>query len=222
MADPFLTEPLLFETAPAVNAPASAAATVPPSGRQRRGGGRAFLAALLIGAGAVGLAWALGVSLSPFTVLAGLLIAFGVTLIFGGFAGRSNRGLIIPGLIVFGLMSVAATFDVDLPSGGAGEQHHDPTAVSEIRSSYWLTVGEMVIDLTDVTDFLNRGPGRHHRRDGRRGTHDHRARGRHRERRRHRRPRQHRDVRQDLGGGQPRSQGRRPRHRGWRCRSTSI
>ena len=166
MADPFLTEPLLFETAPAVNAPASAAATVPPSGHQRRGGGRAFLAALLIGAGAVGLAWALGVSLSPFTVLAGLLIAFGVALIFGGFAGRSNRGLIIPGLIVFGLMSVAATLDVDLPSGGVGERN-DPACDSGGAREQLLAHRRRDGHRPDGRQRLSRRRlGRHRRRGG--------------------------------------------------------
>ncbi|MGH9117074.1 MAG: PspC domain-containing protein [Acidimicrobiales bacterium] len=154
MSDPFLTEPLLFETAPPA---ASAAAAAPPSRHPRRGGGRAFLAALLIGAGAVGLAWALGVSLSPFTVLAGLLIAFGSALVFGGFSGRSNRGLIIPGLVVFGLLSLAGILDFDLPAGGAGERVYEPKNLSAVETTYELGVGELLLDLSAV-DFPTTGP----------------------------------------------------------------
>ena len=128
LSDPFLNEPLLFETAPS----SPTAPGVPASPPNRRGAGRAALAALLIGAGTVGLAVALGVPFAPFAVLAGALVAIGVGLVFGGLTGRSSRGLIIPGLIVFGALSVATV--VDLPSASAGERSYQPTTVARSRT----------------------------------------------------------------------------------------
>ena len=145
LSDPFLTEPLLFETAPAEAEAASPAAS---SGGRRRGRARSALAALLIGAGTVGLAVALGVTFTPFALLAGVLVAFGVALIFGGLSGRSSRGLIIPGLVVLGLLLLTAM--LDLPNASAGERLYTPDRISEIDDTYQLGLGEMVIDLTEV------------------------------------------------------------------------
>jgi phage shock protein PspC (stress-responsive transcriptional regulator) len=147
LSDPFLTEPLLFETAPALPA-APGAPGAPPSPSHRRGAGRAALAALLIGVGAVGLAIALGMPFAPFTVLAGALVAIGVALVLGGLRGRASRGLVIPGLIVLGLLTVVSL--VDLPSVSAGERIVQLDHKTQIQPSYELGVGELTIDLSRV------------------------------------------------------------------------
>jgi phage shock protein PspC (stress-responsive transcriptional regulator) len=151
LSDPFLTEPLLFETARSL----PPAPTVPAPPPRRRGAGRALLAALLIGAGAVGLAVALGVPFTPFTVLAGLLVAFGIALVFGGLSGRSSRGLILPGMIVFGLLSVASLIDFRGPPS-AGDVSVTPATLAEVEPSYHLGLGELTIDLSGV-DFPSGG-----------------------------------------------------------------
>jgi phage shock protein PspC (stress-responsive transcriptional regulator) len=143
LSDPFLTEPLLFETAPAPPAPGA-----PPSPSTRRGAGRAALAALLIGVGAVGLAVALGMPFAPYTVLAGALIAIGAALILGGLRGRSSRGLIIPGLVVFGLLTVVSL--IDLPTVSAGERVVTVDEISQLQPTYKLGLGELSIDLRQV------------------------------------------------------------------------
>jgi phage shock protein PspC (stress-responsive transcriptional regulator) len=95
---------------------------------------------------AIGGAWAAGTGSGA--VGAGLVIGAGVVLVVAAFA-RPARWLILPALSL-GLAAgfvTAAGIDLD---GGIGERDYRPAAASDVRDSYRLGVGELVVDLRDA------------------------------------------------------------------------
>ncbi len=82
------------------------------------------------------------------TVAAGLVIGAGVALVIGAFAG-GIRWLALPAVSLalgVGLIS-AAGVDLD---GGVGERDYRPGSPADLRESYELGMGELVVDLRDV------------------------------------------------------------------------
>jgi phage shock protein PspC (stress-responsive transcriptional regulator) len=88
------------------------------------------------------------------TTVAIVVIATGVALAVGAFAGRV-RWLILPALSVALPLAFVAAADIDL-RGGIGERRFNPASESDIRDRYRLGAGELVLDLRDV-DLSERG-----------------------------------------------------------------
>jgi phage shock protein PspC (stress-responsive transcriptional regulator) len=100
--------------------------------------------AVLIAAGAGG-AWA---ATGGGTAVAIVVIVAGGLLVTGGLTGRI-RWLIAPALALALSASVVAAADVDA-RGGSGERIYKPASADQVRSSYRLGVGHLVVDLRDT------------------------------------------------------------------------
>ncbi len=106
---------------------------------------------LLVGGGAVGLSDAAGlfeVTIEEF--LAGALAFTGLVLVASTWCGRA-RGLLVVGALLTLALGFFTAVDVPL-SAGFGERTFRPERVSEVRHSYRLFAGEMLLDLSTV-DF---------------------------------------------------------------------
>jgi phage shock protein PspC (stress-responsive transcriptional regulator) len=95
---------------------------------------------------ALGGAWATGSGSGA--VGAGLVIGAGAVLVAAAFA-RPARWLILPALALGLSAGFVAATGIDL-DGGVGDREYRPAAVNDIRDSYQIGVGEMIIDLRDV------------------------------------------------------------------------
>jgi phage shock protein PspC (stress-responsive transcriptional regulator) len=100
------------------------------------------------GALVAGVAAAVGAAFGGGTVIAGLVIVFGLALIAGGMRGGA-RWLIVPALLLAVPASVVAAADLRL-EGGVGDREYRPSSVSDLRASYRLGAGELHLDLRDV------------------------------------------------------------------------
>jgi hypothetical protein len=87
-------------------------------------------------------------------VLAVFLTVLGVGLLVGTFWGRA-WGLIPIGLLAVPVVAVAALAGSVPVEGDVAERTFQPTTAAEVRPSYRLTGGELILDLSRV-DF---GPG---------------------------------------------------------------
>ena len=120
-----------------------------PSGDAGRVIARATIA-LLIGIAAVG-AFAgvfLLAALGGGTTLAVLAIVAGVALVVAGLSGGA-RWLIAPALVLVLPLAIVTAADIRV-DGGVGERQYRPASVSDIRPSYELGMGQLVVDMRDV------------------------------------------------------------------------
>jgi phage shock protein PspC (stress-responsive transcriptional regulator) len=126
-----------------------AAGGKPPSGDPGRLVARTVIA-LLIGIAAVG--GFLGVfvlaAIGGGTTLAVLAIVAGVALVVAGLAGGA-RWLIAPALVLVLPLAIVAAADISV-DGGVGERQYRPATADELRSSYELGAGELILDMRDV------------------------------------------------------------------------
>jgi phage shock protein PspC (stress-responsive transcriptional regulator) len=135
----------------------AAAWGAPPPRRPRR---RPFLGPLTFAVAliATGLALALNnldvLDLSVGQVLAVFLTVLGGGLLVGTWWGRA-WGLIPVGLLAVPVVAVAALAGPVPVEGGVAERLFQPTTPAEVRSTYRLAGGELILDLSQV-DF---GPG---------------------------------------------------------------
>ncbi len=124
------------------------------SGEGPGGSGRdiARRAALGIGVlflcGAIAVGGGLAAGLGGGTVVAALVIASGVMLIAGAFFG-GVRWLIPPALSLALAVGVVSAAGIDL-HGGVGDRDYRPASASELKDSYRIGMGQLVVDLRDV------------------------------------------------------------------------
>ena len=126
-----------------------AAGGAPPSGDPGRIVARAAIA-LVIGIAAVG-AFAgvfLLAAVGGGTTIAVLAILAGVALVVAGLSGGA-RWLIVPALVLVLPLAIVAAADVRV-DGGIGDRNYRPATADQMRSSYELGMGELVVDLRDV------------------------------------------------------------------------
>lgn len=97
--------------------------------------GCAILAGLSFYAGATDAGW----------IVAGVVIAAGVALLAGAFV-RPVRFLILPALALAVPLAAAEASDLDL-TGGLGERTYRPTTAADVRGTYELGAGRLVVDL---------------------------------------------------------------------------
>jgi phage shock protein PspC (stress-responsive transcriptional regulator) len=125
------------------------------SGQRPEGDARAVLRAMALGVAliagcfvlAIAAAWASAAGGNG--VVAGIVIAAGLALIAGAFVGSWARWLILPALAVALPAGVVAAADLDV-RGGTGEVTYRPAGTAEVRDSYRLGVGHLVVDLRDA------------------------------------------------------------------------
>jgi predicted membrane protein len=109
-----------------------------------------ILGLVLVGVGVIWLLEALDVvSFSFLAVLPAALIIVGVALIGAARTGR-HSGLIVLGVVLTAILTIASSFDIRL-QGGVGERTERPTALADLQREYHLSVGQLTIDLRDVT-----------------------------------------------------------------------
>jgi phage shock protein PspC (stress-responsive transcriptional regulator) len=78
-----------------------------------------------------------------------LTIVTGLALVAAAFLGGA-RWLIVPALVLALPLAVVAAADLDF-EGGVGERHYRPASPAEIDAHYQLGMGELLLDLRDVT-----------------------------------------------------------------------
>jgi hypothetical protein len=128
------TEPL--EPAPPPSQRGPAAATV-------------LLGALLV---LVGVGWLLdasGVEVPWRAVLPAALIAVGLATVAGAFRDR-QPALLLVGLLLVAVLTVASATDWNLPvGGGVGDRTERPIGPADLRD-YRLAIGQLTLDLSDL------------------------------------------------------------------------
>jgi phage shock protein PspC (stress-responsive transcriptional regulator) len=124
------------------------------SGERPRAGGRDIARSLVRGLGvlaicvglAIGGAWLAGTGGG--TLAAITVIVAGAAVVGAALAGR-GRWLILPALSLALPVAFVAAADIDL-HGGAGDKQYAPTAAAQVRDSYGLGAGRLVVDLRDA------------------------------------------------------------------------
>jgi phage shock protein PspC (stress-responsive transcriptional regulator) len=132
------------------------------SGEGPRGDARSILRAIGLGlalivacgALAIGAGWA--AAAGGGNVIAGIVIAAGLALVAGAFLGPRVRWLILPAIAVALPAGVVAAADIDV-HGGYGTRTYSPATSSEVRDSYRMGAGKLVVDLRRA----NLTPGDH-------------------------------------------------------------
>jgi phage shock protein PspC (stress-responsive transcriptional regulator) len=99
----------------------------------------------LFAAAAVALAAAAGGGIA----IAAIVIVLGLALIGAAFAGGA-RWLIAPALVLAIPLGLVVSANADV-GGGIGDRHHRPGSMAELDRSYDLGVGELRVDLRDLT-----------------------------------------------------------------------
>ena len=125
------------------------------SGQRPQGDARAVLRAMALGVALIALcivlaitgAWAAAAGGDG--IVAGIVIAAGIALIAGAFFGSWARWLILPALALALPAGVVAAANLDV-RGGTGEVTYRPAGTAEVRDSYRLGVGHLVVDLRDA------------------------------------------------------------------------
>jgi hypothetical protein len=103
---------------------------------------------VLILCGCLAVAGALAVAAGPDWLAAAVVIAAGAAIVAGAFL-KPVRWLVPPALTLALAAGVVAAAGIDL-DGGVGERDYRPASTADLRESYELGVGELVVDLTDA------------------------------------------------------------------------
>jgi phage shock protein PspC (stress-responsive transcriptional regulator) len=104
--------------------------------------------ALLAVCGLLAIAGAWATAAGGGVVVAIVVIVAGVWLLTGAFVGGA-RWLILPALALALPAGVVAAAGIDI-DGGIGEREYRPTAAAQVRDTYRLGVGRLVVDLRDA------------------------------------------------------------------------
>jgi hypothetical protein len=125
---------------------------LPPTSPTRRpSSGRLVLGGLLVVLGLVWLAENLGVvDLRWQTVLSVAVLLVGLALLATAHSGRGD-GLVPLGIVLSVLLAVTSAVPSVPLRAGVGDREHRPASVSELRSSYELGTGNLVLDLRQLT-----------------------------------------------------------------------
>lgn len=126
--------------------------TSPPvSPLERVRSGRLVAGLLLVLFGVGWLLEVLDVIDFPWDVLLPIaLILVGVAIVVASRSGARPGGLIAVGIVLTGVMVIGSAINFPL-GGGVGERLERPTTVSELRDEYVLGIGQLTVDLTDLS-----------------------------------------------------------------------
>lgn len=78
------------------------------------------------------------------------LILIGVVLLANARSSASQGGLIATGIVLTVVLALGLAVDFPI-SGGVGDRRERPTSEAELREGYRLGVGQLTIDLTDLS-----------------------------------------------------------------------
>jgi predicted membrane protein len=78
------------------------------------------------------------------------LVLVGVALVVASRSGARPGGLIAVGIVLTGVMVIGSAIDFPL-GGGVGERLERPTTVADLRDEYVLGIGQLTVDLTDLS-----------------------------------------------------------------------
>ena len=104
--------------------------------------------ALLLGCFALAVGSFLASGFGGGVVVAGLVIAAGAALVAAAVVGGA-RWLVLPALAIALPLAFVSAAGIDL-DGGFGDRHVRPGTLAEVKDSYRIGAGELVIDLRDV------------------------------------------------------------------------
>ena len=82
-------------------------------------------------------------------IVAGLVIAAGIALVAGAFL-RPVRWLLPAALSVALAVGFVQAANIDVGDGGVGSREYRPSALCDLRPTYEMGVGELVVDLRDL------------------------------------------------------------------------
>ena len=123
----------------------------PASPLERVRSGRLVAGLLLVLFGVGWLLEVLDVIDFPWDVLFPIaLILVGVAIVVASRSGARPGGLIAVGIVLTGVMVLGSAIDFPL-GGGVGERLERPATVSELRDEYVLGIGQLTVDLTDLS-----------------------------------------------------------------------
>lgn len=123
----------------------------PASPLERVRSGRLVAGLLLVLFGVGWLLEVLDVLDFPWDVLLPIvLILVGVAIVVASRSGARPGGLIAVGIVLTGVMVIGSAIDFPL-GGGVGERLERPATVSELREEYVLGIGQLTVDLTDLS-----------------------------------------------------------------------
>jgi len=123
----------------------------PASPLERVRSGRLVAGLLLVLFGVGWLLEVLDVIDFPWDVLLPIaLILVGVAIVVASRSGARPGGLIAAGIVLTGVMVIGSAIDFPL-GGGVGERLERPATVSELRDEYVLGIGQLTVDLTDLS-----------------------------------------------------------------------
>lgn len=123
----------------------------PASPLERVRSGRLVAGLLLVLFGVGWLLEVLDVIDFPWDVLLPIaLILVGVAIVLASRSGARPGGLIAVGIVLTGVMVIGSAIDFPL-GGGVGERLERPATVSELRDEYVLGIGQLTVDLTDLS-----------------------------------------------------------------------
>jgi phage shock protein PspC (stress-responsive transcriptional regulator) len=109
------------------------------------------LGAVLVGIGLLAIVTGVtGTALDPGRYFGLALAVVGIGLVIGAWWGRA-RLLILLGLLLLPFAFAASLISVPF-EGGFGSHHAAPTTAAELRDTYRLAGGSLVLDLTQMTD----------------------------------------------------------------------
>lgn len=78
------------------------------------------------------------------------LVLVGVALVVASRSGARPGGLIAVGVVLTGVMVIGSAIEFPL-GGGVGEREERPATVAELRQEYQLGIGQLTVDLTDLS-----------------------------------------------------------------------
>jgi phage shock protein PspC (stress-responsive transcriptional regulator) len=117
-----------------------------PSGDARDVAKRAALGlAILVVCGLIAIGGAWAAAAGGETVVAVVVIAAGVAILVGSFV-RPVRWLVLPAVALALSAGLVAASGLDL-DGGVGERDYRPASAADLRDTYQLGMGELVVDL---------------------------------------------------------------------------
>jgi phage shock protein PspC (stress-responsive transcriptional regulator) len=117
-----------------------------PSGDARDVAKRAALGlAILVVCGLIAIGGAWAAAAGGETVVAVVVIAAGVAILVGAFV-RPVRWLVLPAVALALSAGLVAASGLDL-DGGVGERDYRPASAADLRDTYQLGMGELVVDL---------------------------------------------------------------------------
>lgn len=123
----------------------------PASPLERVRSGRLVAGLLLVLFGVGWLLEVLDVIDFPWDVLLPIaLVLVGVALVVASRSGARPGGLIAVGVVLTGVMLIGSAIDFPL-GGGVGEREERPATVAALREEYRLGIGQLTVDLTDLS-----------------------------------------------------------------------